>query len=176
VNRQRAFDDFAAVAADLHARGLTTPEKLGIMGGSNGGLLVSTVMVQHPKLLGAVVAQVPLIDMLAYTSIGAGASWVGEYGDPANEKDRAAILRYSPYQNVKADRYYPPVFFVTATSDDRVTPVHARKMAARMEAQGHDILFYENTDGGHSAAADHKQYARMFALSFTWLARVLGLS
>jgi prolyl oligopeptidase len=176
VNRQRAFDDFAAVAADLHARGLTTPEKLGIMGGSNGGLLVSTVMVQRPELLGAVVAQVPLIDMLAYTSIGAGASWVGEYGDPADEKNRAAILRYSPYQNVKAGGYYPPVFFVTATSDDRVTPVHARKMAARMEAQGHDVLFYENTDGGHSAAADHKQYARMFALSFTWLARVLGLS
>jgi prolyl oligopeptidase len=174
-NRQRAFDDFAAVAADLARRGLTTPKQLGIMGGSNGGLLVSTVMVQHPELLGAVVCQVPLIDMIAYTRIGAGASWVGEYGDPADADARASILRYSPYQNVKAQGTYPPVFFITATSDDRVSPVHARKMAARMEEQGHDVLFYENTDGGHAAAADHKQQAEMTALSFVYLAGKLGL-
>jgi prolyl oligopeptidase len=173
--RQKAFDDFAAVAQDLIARGLTTPRQLGIMGGSNGGLLVSTVMVQHPQLLGAVVCQVPLIDMLAYTHIGAGASWIGEYGDPAIPAERAAILKYSPYRNVKAGVAYPPVFFVTATSDDRVTPVHARKMAAKMEAQGHDVLFYENTDGGHAAAADHKQAAEMWALSFVYMAERLGL-
>ena len=106
------------------------------MGGSNGGLLVSTVMTQHPELLGAVVCQVPLIDMIAYTHIGAGASWAAEYGDPADPKMRAAILKYSPYQNVNRDTKYPPVFFVTATSDDRVTPVHARKMAAKMEEPG----------------------------------------
>ena len=174
-NRQRAFDDFAAVAEDLERRGLSTPKQLGIMGGSNGGLLVSTVMVQRPELFGAVVCQVPLIDMLAYTHIGAGASWAGEYGDPADPKMRDYILTYSPYQNVKAGVKYPPVLFVTATSDDRVTPVHARKMAAKMEAQGHDVLFYENTDGGHSAAANHKQAAEMWGLSFVYLAQKLGL-
>jgi prolyl oligopeptidase len=175
-HRQRAFDDFAAVAGDLVKRKLTTPKQLGIMGGSNGGLLVSTVMTQIPEKLGAVVCQVPLIDMLAYTHIGAGASWIGEYGDPANKAERDYILTYSPYQNVKRDVQYPPVFFVTATSDDRVTPVHARKMAAKMEAQGHDVLFYENTDGGHAAAADHRQAAEMWALSYVYLAQKLGLA
>lgn len=175
ANRQKAFDDFEAVAQDLTRRGLTTPKQLGIMGGSNGGLLVSTVMVQRPELFGAVVCQVPLIDMLAYTHLGAGASWVAEYGDPAIAADRAAIVAYSPYQNVKPGVSYPPVFFVTATSDDRVTPVHARKMAARMLEQGHDVLFYENTDGGHAAAADHRQAAEMWGLSFVYLAQKLGL-
>jgi prolyl oligopeptidase len=174
-NRQRAFDDFAAVAADIEKRGLTTPAQLGIMGGSNGGLLVSTVMTQYPELLGAVVCQVPLIDMIRYTHIGAGASWIAEYGDPADPKMAAYIRGYSPYQNVSAKKKYPPVLFVTATSDDRVTPVHARKMATRMEEQGHSVLFYENTDGGHAAAANHKQAAEMWALSFVYLARELGL-
>ena len=175
TNRQRAYDDFAAVAEDLQRRGLTTPKQLGILGGSNGGLLVSTVMVQRPELFGAVVCQVPLIDMIAYTHIGAGASWVGEYGDPANPVERDYILTYSPYQNVKKGPKYPPIFFVTATSDDRVSPVHARKMAARMMEQGHEVLFYENTDGGHAAAADHRQAAEMWGLSFVYLAEKLGL-
>jgi prolyl oligopeptidase len=174
-HRQRAFDDFEAVARDLSTRDITTPKQLGIMGGSNGGLLVSTVMTQTPKLLGAVVCQVPLIDMLRYTKIGAGASWIGEYGDPEKPGVRKYIEKYSPYQNVRIDKEYPPVLFVTATSDDRVTPVHARKMAARMEALGHDVLFYENTDGGHSAAADHKQAAEMWAMSFEFLKQKLGL-
>ncbi len=172
-NRQKSFDDFQAVAQDLVRRGLTTPAQLGIMGGSNGGLLVSASMVERPELFGAVVCQVPLIDMIRYTQIGAGASWEAEYGDPARPADRAWILRYSPYQNVSPDRKYPPVLFVTATSDDRVTPVHARKMAARMQAQGHEVLFYENTDGGHAAAADHKQAAEMWALSFVYLKQQL---
>ena len=175
TNRQRAYDDFEAVAADLARRGLTTPKQLGIMGGSNGGLLVSTVMVQKPELFGAVVCQVPLIDMIAYSHIGAGASWIGEYGDPAIPAERDYILSYSPYQNVKAEGKYPPVFFVTATSDDRVSPVHARKMAAKMMQQGHQVLFYENTDGGHAAAADHRQSAEMWGLSFVYLAQKLGL-
>ncbi len=175
TNRQKAFDDFAAVAADLIKRGITTPKQLGIVGGSNGGLLVSTVMTQHPELLGAVVCQVPLIDMIRYTQIGAGASWIGEYGDPADPKMAAYIRTYAPYQNVRKDKKYPPVFFVTATSDDRVTPVHARKMAARMEEQGHEVLFYENTDGGHAAAANHKQAAEMSALTLVYFARQLGL-
>src|ERR1051325_6599404 len=146
------------------------------MGGSNGGLLVSANMVERPELFGAVVCQVPLIDMMRYTQIGAGASWAAEYGDPAAPKMREAILKYSPYQNVKKNVAYPPVLFVTATSDDRVTPVHARKMAAKMEAQGHDVLFYENTDGGHAAAANHKQAAEMWALSFVYLRQKLGLT
>jgi len=175
TNRQRAYDDFAAVAEDLQRRKLTTPTQLGILGGSNGGLLVSTLMVQRPELFGAVVCQVPLIDMIGYTRIGAGASWVGEYGDPAIPAERDYILTYSPYQNVKKGVKYPPVFFVTATSDDRVTPVHARKMAARMIEQGHEVWFYENTDGGHSAAADHRQAAEMWGLSFVYLAEKLGL-
>ena len=172
--RQRAYDDFQAVARDLVKRGITTSRQLGIMGGSNGGLLVSANMVQAPELFGAVVCQVPLIDMIRYTKIGAGASWAAEYGDPARAADRAWIMRYSPYQNVSAQRRYPPVLFVTATSDDRVTPVHARKMAALMEAQGHEVLFYENTDGGHAAAADHKQAAEMWALSFVYLKQKLA--
>lgn len=175
-NRQKAYDDFQAVAQDLVKRGITTPRQLGIMGGSNGGLLVSANMVERPELFGAVVCQVPLIDMIRYTHIGAGASWAAEYGDPDRPADRAWIMKYSPYQNVRAGKSYPPVFFVTATSDDRVTPVHARKMAARMLEQGHDVLFYENTDGGHAAAADHKQAAEMWALSFVYLAQKLGLS
>ncbi len=174
-NRQKAFDDFAAIAADLIAKKITTAKQLGIVGGSNGGLLVSTVMTQHPELLGAVVCQVPLIDMIRYTHIGAGASWIGEYGDPSDPKAAAYIGKYSPYQNVAKDKSYPPVFFVTATSDDRVTPVHARKMAARMEEQGHDVLFYENTDGGHAAAANHKQSAELWGLTFVYLAEKLGL-
>jgi len=174
-NRQKAYDDFQAVAEDLVKRGLTTPKQLGIMGGSNGGLLVSANMVERPELFGAVVCQVPLIDMIRYTHIGAGASWIGEYGDPADPVARAYIAKYSPYQNVKPGVAYPPVLFVTATSDDRVTPVHARKMAAKMEAQGHDVLFYENTDGGHAAAANHKQAAEMWALSFVYLSQKLKL-
>ena len=175
ANRQKAYDDFQAVAEDLLKRGITTPKQLGIMGGSNGGLLVSANMVERPDLFGAVVCQVPLIDMIRYTQIGAGASWIAEYGNPTKPADRDWILKYSPYQNVKADKTYPPVFFVTATSDDRVTPVHARKMAALMESQGHDVLFYENTDGGHAAAANHKQGAEMWAQSFVYLKQKLGL-
>jgi prolyl oligopeptidase len=172
---QNAFDDFAAVARDLVRRGLTTPKQLGIMGGSNGGLLVSASMTQHPELFGAVVCQVPLIDMIRFTQIGAGQSWADEYGDPADPKARAYILKYSPYQNVKPGVHYPPVLFTTATSDDRVTPVHARKMAAKMESRGDDVLFFENTDGGHSAGANHKQAAEMWALSFVYLKQKLGL-
>jgi prolyl oligopeptidase len=174
ANRQKAYDDFQAVAQDIVRRGITTAKQLGIMGGSNGGLLVSANMVERPELFGAVVCQVPLIDMIRYTQIGAGASWEAEYGDPAKPADRAWILKYSPYQNVSEEKKYPPVLFVTATSDDRVTPVHARKMAARMEAQGHEVLFYENTDGGHAAAANHKQAAEMWALSFVYLKQKLA--
>lgn len=174
-NHHKAFQDFAAVGRDLVKRGLTTPKQLGIMGGSNGGLLVSATMVAYPDLFGAVVCQVPLIDMIRFTQIGAGQSWADEYGDPADPAARAWIMKYSPYQNAKAGVKYPPILFTTATSDDRVTPVHARKMAARMEAMGDDVLFFENTDGGHSAGANHQQAAEMWALSFVYLKQKLGL-
>jgi len=135
TNRQLAFDDFIAVAEDLVKRGITTPSQLGILGGSNGGLLVATVMVERPELFGAVVCDVPILDMIRYPKIGAGPAWIGEYGDPEKPDDRDALLKYSPYQNVKIGMRYSPILFITATSDDRVTPAHARKMAAKMEDQ-----------------------------------------
>jgi prolyl oligopeptidase len=174
-HRQRAYDDFEAVAADIERRGLSTPKKLGIVGASNGGLLVSTVMVQRPDLFAAVVCQRPLIDMLRYTHYGAGASWIGEYGDPADPRMAAYIRTYSPFQNVKRGVDYPPILFITETTDDRVTPVFARMMAAKMEAQGHDVLFNEATEGGHGPGATHAEEAQYWALSYTFLAKRLGL-
>ena len=174
-HRQRAYDDFEAVAADIERRGFATPAHLGIVGASNGGLLVTTVMVERPELFGAVVCQRPLIDMMRYTHYGAGASWVGEYGDPADPKMAAYIRRYSPYQNVKAGVRYPPILFIAETSDDRVTPVFARMMAAKMEAQGHEVLFNEALEGGHGPGATHAEEAEYWALSYTFFARHLGL-
>ena len=174
-HRQRAYDDFEAVAADIERRKLSTPRQLGIVGASNGGLLVSTVMVQRPDLFGAVVCQRPLIDMLRYTQFGAGASWTGEYGDPADPRMAAYIRTYSPFQNVRRDVDYPPVLFIAETTDDRVTPVFARMMAAKMEAQGHDVLFNEATEGGHGAGATHAEEAEYWALSYSFLAKRLGL-
>lgn len=174
-HRQRAYDDFEAVAADIERRGLSTPKRLGIVGASNGGLLVSAVMVERPDLFGAVVCQRPLIDMLRYTRFGAGASWIGEYGDPADPRMAAYIRTYSPFQNVRRGVDYPPILFITETTDDRVTPVFARMMAAKMEAQGHDVLFNEATEGGHGPGATHAQEAQYWALSYTFLAKRLGL-
>lgn len=175
VHRQRAFDDFEAVAADLESRGVTTAAHLGIVGASNGGLLVSTAMVQRPTLFGAVVCQRPLIDMLRYTQYGAGASWIAEYGDPEDPRMADYLRRYSPYENVRADIRYPPVLFITETSDDRVTPVFARMMAAKMQAQGHRALFSEALEGGHGAGATHAEEADYWALSYVFLAQHLGL-
>ncbi len=174
-HHQRAFDDFAAVAADLIARGFTTPQHLGIVGASNGGLLVSATMVERPDLFAAIVCQRPLIDMLRYTQFGAGASWVDEYGDPADLKMRAYIEKYSPYQNVKPAVKMPPVLFITETSDDRVTPVFARMMAAKMEDQGHDVLFNEAAEGGHGPGSTNAEQADMWALSYVFFAQKLGL-
>ena len=174
-HRQRAYDDFEAVAADIERRGLSTPKQLGIVGASNGGLLVSTVMVERADLLAAVVCQRPLIDMLRYTHFGAGASWTGEYGDPADPKMAAYIRTYSPFQNVKRGVDYPPILFIAETTDDRVTPVFARMMAAKMEAQGHDVLFNEATEGGHGPGATHAEEAEYWALAYTFFAKRLGL-
>jgi len=175
TNRQRAYDDFIAVAEDLARRGITSPRRLGISGGSNGGLLVGAIFTQRPDLLNAVVCRVPLLDMLRYTKLLAGASWAAEYGDPGDPKMREAILKYSPYQNVFPDRKYPRVFIETSTKDDRVHPGHARKMVARMREQGHPVLYFENTEGGHAAGANLKQHARRYALEYVYFSRQLGL-
>ena len=159
-HRQRAFDDFEAIAADIVKRGITQVRHLGIMGGSNGGLLVATVAIQRPELFGAVVCQVPLTDMRRYNKFLAGASWMAEYGDPDKPEDWAYLSKYAPYQNVKPGQKYPPILFTTSTRDDRVHPAHARKMFAKMKDMGYDVLYYENTEGGHAGAANNEQRAK----------------
>ncbi|HEY0491647.1 MAG TPA: prolyl oligopeptidase family serine peptidase [Telluria sp.] len=167
--RQRAFDDFIAVAQDLIKRKVTSPRHLGIMGGSNGGLLVGAAVTQRPDLFNAAVSQVPLLDMRRYHKLLAGASWMGEYGDPDDPAEWSYIARYSPYHNVFADKRYPRVLFTTSTRDDRVHPGHARKMVAKMQEQGHDVLYWENTEGGHAGAANNDQQAQMWALTYSFL-------
>ena len=169
AGKQRSYDDFAAVAEDLIATQVTSPKHLGIQGGSNGGLLVGAVMLQRPELFGAVVCQVPLLDMQRYHLLLAGASWMAEYGDPAIAAEWDWISKYSPYQNVKAGMKLPKLLLTTSTRDDRVHPGHARKMAARMTEQGHAPLYYENIEGGHAGAADNGQKADMMALEFAFL-------
>jgi prolyl oligopeptidase len=169
AGKQNSYDDFIAVAEDLIARKISTPQHLGIMGGSNGGLLVGATFVQRPELFNAVVCQVPLLDMQRYHRLLAGASWMAEYGDPDQPDDWAFISKYSPYQNVKAGVKYPKVFFATSTRDDRVHPGHARKMAAKMLTQGHELLYYENIEGGHGGAADNEQRATLQALEYSYL-------
>lgn len=173
-NRQKAFDDFACVARDLIARKITSPRHLGISGGSNGGLLVGVAFTQNPELFNAVLCDVPLLDMLRYNKLLAGASWMGEYGDPDIPEERKYIEKYSPYQNVDPEATYPRVFFYTSTKDDRVHPGHARKMMARMKEQGHAPLYYENTEGGHGRGVNMAQHARHYALQYTYLWRQLG--
>ena len=168
-NRQRAYDDFIAVAESVIARQVTSPKHLGIQGGSNGGLLMGVMLTQRPDLFGAVVCQVPLLDMRRYNKLLAGASWMDEYGDPDQPEQWAYIKNYSPYQNVKPGVKYPRVFFTTSTRDDRVHPGHARKMVARMKEQGHDVLYYENIEGGHGGSANNAQAAYMSALAYTFL-------
>lgn len=173
-NRQRAFDDFIAVAEGLISRKITSPHRLAIQGGSNGGLLVGAVMVQRPELFNAVICDVPLLDMFRYHILLAGASWQAEYGTVENDDAAArAIRNYSPYQNVKADVRMPTVLFVTSTKDDRVHPAHARKMTARMLEQGHDVFLYENVEGGHAGAANIQQTAFMDALRYSFLKKTL---
>ncbi len=172
-NRQKVFDDFIAVAEDLINKKVTSPRRLGIMGGSNGGLLVGAAFTQRPDLFNAVVCQVPLLDMLRYNKIGAGASWMAEYGNPDIPEQRAYIAKYSPYQNLKAGAKYPEVFFETSTADDRVHPAHARKMAARMEQMGYKVYYFEEMTGGHSAGVDNNQEARRYSLEYTYLWKML---
>ncbi len=173
ANRNKAYEDFIAVAEDLIARKITATPHLGILGGSNGGLLMGNMLTMRPDLFGAIVCQVPLLDMQRYHTLLAGASWMGEYGNPDDPAEWAWLQQYSPYHNVKADVSYPRTLFTTSTRDDRVHPGHARKMVARMKEQGHDVLYYENIEGGHGGAANNEQRAFMTALAWTFFAREL---
>ncbi len=172
-NRQVAFDDFYAVAEDLVEAKVTSPEHMGVYGGSNGGLLVGVAFTQRPDLYNAVVCTVPLLDMKRYSKLLAGASWMGEYGNPDIEEEWEYIRKYSPYQNVETGKKYPKVFFNTSTRDDRVHPAHARKMTAKLESLGYPVLYYENTEGGHGAATNNKQSAYRTALIYCYLEQQL---
>jgi prolyl oligopeptidase len=172
-NRQLAFDDFAAVAADLHLRGISSPRRTGIYGRSNGGVLTSVSITQHPELFNAAVIESPLIDMLRYHELPAGASWIGEYGDPRIPEEAAWIARYSAYQNLRPGADYPRVYITTNTRDDRVHPGHARKFAARLEQMGVGHLYYEETSGGHSNDADPVANARRWARHYVYLSQQL---
>ena len=172
-NRLRAYEDFAAVAEDLIKRKVTQPSKIGIQGGSNGGLLVGNMVTLYPDLFAAAVCQVPLLDMQRYNKLLAGASWMAEYGNPDKPEEWDFIKTFSPYHNVKAGTKYPAVLFTTSTRDDRVHPGHARKMMARMKEQEHEVYYYENIEGGHGGAANNQQLAHMQALAYTFLRQQL---
>ena len=169
-NRHRVYEDFAAVARALVERGVTTPAQLAVHGGSNGGLLVGNMLTRHPELVGAVVCEVPLLDMGRYTHLLAGASWQAEYGDPDDPAQWEFIRTFSPFHLLEPGRHYPPVLFVTSTRDDRVHPAHARTMAHRMAALGQDVTYFENSEGGHGRASTNAQRALMSALvhEFAW--------
>ncbi|MGY3266104.1 prolyl oligopeptidase [Lysobacter sp. HA35] len=173
ANRHKAYEDFAAVAQDLIARKVTSPKHLGIQGGSNGGLLMGNMLTQYPELFGAVVVQVPLLDMKRYSHMLAGASWMAEYGDP-DTSDWDFIQHFSPYHLFDPAKTYPPTIFMTSTRDDRVHPGHARKMAAKMLDAGKNVRYYENIEGGHGGSANNAQAAHMSALAFTFLWTTLG--
>ena len=172
--RPRAYEDFAAVAEDLLRRKVTSVPRLGIVGGSNGGLLTGNMLVRRPDLFGAVVCAVPLLDMRRYHLLLAGASWMGEYGNPDDPAEWAFIEGFSPYHQVKPGTRYPPTLFTTSTRDDRVHPGHARKMMARLLESKQPVLYYENIEGGHGGAANNKQSAHMWGLIYTFLWQRLG--
>ena len=169
ANRHKAYEDFIAVGEDLVRRKVTSTPHLGIQGGSNGGLLMGNMLTMRPDLWGAIVSQVPLLDMRRYNVLLAGASWMGEYGNPDDPKEWAFIQGFSPYHNLKDGVKYPPTLFMTSTRDDRVHPGHARKMTALMLDEKQDVLYYENIEGGHGGAANNKQSAHMNALAYTFL-------
>jgi prolyl oligopeptidase len=173
ANRQRAYDDYFAVAEALIKDGVTSPRRLGAYGRSNGGLLMGVAMTQRPDLWNAVVVESPLLDMLRYHRLPAGASWIGEYGDPEKPEEAAWIAPYSPYQNLKPGVKYPLAYITTSTKDDRVHPGHARKFAGKLQSLGQPYLYYENLDGGHANGADPKANARRWAMHYVYLSRQL---
>lgn len=174
-NRQRAYDDFHSIAEDLIKREITNSTKLAIMGGSNGGLLTSVAFTQRPELYGAVISQVPITDMMRYHKLLAGASWMGEYGNPDIKEEKEYLLKYSPYHNIEEGKKYPKIFYRTSTKDDRVHPAHARKMVHRLIDKGYPVTYYENIEGGHGGAANLEQFALMAALEYVFLYQSLGM-
>jgi prolyl oligopeptidase len=173
TKRQIIYDDFAAVAQDIFARKLSSPRKFGIYGGSNGGLLMGVEFNQHPELWNGVVIQVPLLDMIRYEQIAAGASWVDEYGSVSVPEEKAFLEKISPYANIRKGVAYPTPYIWTTTKDDRVGPQHARKFAARLKDYGLPYLFYEDTAGGHSGDADIEQGARLQAMQMVYFSQRL---
>ncbi len=171
--RHKVAEDFAAVATDLINRGVTTARHLGAIGASAGGLLMGVMLTQYPELFGALVCRQPLLDMRRFPLLG-GAAVIAEYGNPDDPADWEFMKEYSPYHNIRADRAYPPILITTSTSDDRVQPGHARKMAAALQSAGHRVLFYENTDGGHSGVSNNAQAAFQTALIYEFLHRTLS--
>jgi prolyl oligopeptidase len=174
AGKKLAHDDFAAVAKDLIARGVTRPQRLACKGGSNGGLLVGNMLTRYPDLFGAIDCAVPLLDMKRYTKLTAGASWISEYGDPENPEDWAFLQELSAYHHVEPSRRYPPILLTTSARDDRVHPSHARKMAAKLAMQGHSVYFHEPLEGGHAGAADNVHLAFNLALSFAFLRKTIA--
>ncbi|MDQ6736910.1 MAG: prolyl oligopeptidase family serine peptidase, partial [Gemmatimonadota bacterium] len=173
THRQVIYDDFAAVGRDLVTRGITTARRLGIEGGSNGGLLMGVEFTQHPELWNAVDIQVPLLDMLRFEQIAAGASWVGEYGSVSIPAERAFLASISPYNNIRPGVQYPEPFIWTTTKDDRVGPQHARKFAAKLSSMNIPYLYYEVIEGGHGSGASLKERAHTTALEMTYFTRKL---
>ena len=172
-NRQRAYDDYFAIAEDLIDSGIAAPDRLGALGRSNGGLLLGVALTQRPELFAALDIGAPLLDMIRYNKLLAGASWMGEYGNPDVPEDREFIEKYSPYQNLREGQEYPKVFFYTSTLDDRVHPGHARKMAAKLATMDQDFYYYENIEGGHGGTANQEQLAMRTALEYAYFIRLL---
>ena len=173
AGRHLVAEDFAAVATDLVARGITTAEQLGARGGSAGGLLIGIMLTQYPQLFGALVCDAPVLDMRRYPLMGVGAASVAEFGDPDDPGDWEFMAKYSPYHNISAPRRYPPILITAAINDDRVQPGHARKMTAALQAAGHRVLYYEGIEGGHGGAANTAQAAFNMALTYEFLLRTL---
>jgi prolyl oligopeptidase len=171
--KRLSHDDFAAVAADLVRRGVTRPGRIAAEGGSNGGILITNMLTRYPERFGAVWCTIPLLDMRRYSKLLAGASWIAEYGDPDKPDDWAFLKEISPYHLAEAGKSYPPILLWTSARDDRVHPGHARKMAARLEALGHTVFFYEPPQGGHGPS-DFEQTAHMWALGYAFLRRTVG--
>ena len=174
AGKKRAHDDFAAVASDLIGRGVTRPQRLACRGGSNGGLLVGNMLARYPSLFGAIICEVPLLDMRRYSKLTAGASWIAEYGDPDDPADWGFLREISAYQLIAPGQDYPPVLLTTSARDDRVHPGHARKMAAKLARLGAQVFFHEPAEGGHAGAADNEHVAHNEALCYAFLRRTIA--
>ncbi|MEY9365085.1 prolyl oligopeptidase [Bradyrhizobium yuanmingense] len=169
-----SHDDFAAVAADLVRRGVTSAKRIAAQGGSNGGILITNMLVRYPERFGALFCTIPLIDMRRYTKLLAGASWIAEYGDPDKPEEWEWLKTYSAYHNVKDGQSYPPILIATTRRDDRVHPGHARKMAAKLQAMGYEAWFYEPPAGGHGYGKDNKERAGFEVLGYRFLKENIG--